>query len=423
MKQLFLLACLINGMFLMQPAALAQGFPQAMDYVMQMQNSVQSNSNPGRASEIHSGIDRSTVLVNTVGMALRVPLLSDDTRLEIAGTTGKANYSGLPQFDHHPAMLNANLHWKAGNLFRGKIAYEYERRRYESDQIWPDSDVVSTRRLSAETRFKVSEDLDLPIVKLYEEKANYDSTLNSQLFDYSEKGWEIAAKYQSVTGSSATVGVKQSRTTYPLRGQLNRNTLDDGFNDRELFTEVYWQYSVKTGLYARLGWLNRKYDTFTQRNTQLVDLDTQLIWQYSPKTTLRAGLWQRPYNNDEDPNIQYSTLRGIGFSAQWLPTAKVGVSLSGAYEQQKDTRLAGDQANSTRLRIGPRLSWQANPNLRFVLDGYHTRKQGDLASNRYQQNVVRLGIVIQTDNGNEGLAELLNPRECRWMHLETALCP
>lgn len=423
MKPLSHFVCLSCTWLVSLSIAFAQGFPQAMDYVMQMQNSVQSNSNPGRASEIHREIERSTVSVNTIGMALRVPLLSQETRLDIAGATGKANYSGLPQFDHNPSFLDANLHWKAGDLFNGKFGYEYNRRRYESDQIWPESDVVSTRRLSAEARFNVSEDIALPIVKLYDEKANYNDTLNRQLFDYSEKGWEIAAKYQSVTGSSVTVGVKESRTTYPLRYQLNRNNLDDGYEDRELFAEVYWQYSVKTGLYTRLGWLNRKYDTFSDRNTRLLDLDTQLIWQYSPKTTLRAGLWQRPYNNDEDLNIQYSTLRGFGLSAQWLPTPKLGVSFSGTYEQQKDTRLTGDLTNSTRLRVGPRLTWQASPNLRVIFDGYHARKQGDLPSNRYQQNVVRLGIVVQTDNGNDSLAELLNPRECRWMHIETALCP
>jgi hypothetical protein len=215
MKQLFHLTCLTGAWLMTQPAAFAQGFPHAMDYVMQLQNSMQSNSNPGRASEIHSNVERSTIAVNTVGMALRIPILSQDTRLDIAGITDKANYSGLPQFDHNPAFLNADFHWKAGNLFNGKVDYEYERRRYESDQIWPDSDIVSTRRLSAETQLNISNDLAVPIAKLYQEKADYASTLNSQLFDYSEKGWEIAARYQSVTGSSAAVGVKRSRAAWP----------------------------------------------------------------------------------------------------------------------------------------------------------------------------------------------------------------
>lgn len=61
----------------------AQVFPEAMDYVVQMQNSVQSNSNPGRASQIHDPVDGSMVTVNSIGMALRIPVLSDDTRLDI----------------------------------------------------------------------------------------------------------------------------------------------------------------------------------------------------------------------------------------------------------------------------------------------------------------------------------------------------
>lgn len=405
------------------PGAFAQTFPEAMDYVMQMQNSIQSNSNPGRASDIHNNIKKSNVLVNTVGIAARIPILSDDTRLEIAGVTGNAQYSGQHQFDHQPKYFDASFHWRAGELLDGKVGYEHESRRYESDQIWPNSDTVTTRRLSAEVGVNLSEGLTLPIIKIFNEKARYGTTQNQLLFDYAEKGWEIAAKYESVTGSSVAVGVQHSQSTYPLRNQLNRPNLDNAFRDREVFTEVYWQYSVKTALYARLGLLNRNYENFSVRNTRLLHLDTQAIWQYSPKTEFRLGLWQRPYNNDEDPNITYSTLRGIGLTARWQATPKLGVALSGAYERQQDTRLGDGQANSTRLRLGPRLVWKANRNVSVILDGYHARKRGDLPSNNYRQNVVRLGVMLQTDNGNEGLAQRLNPTRCGWTHIETALCP
>lgn len=401
----------------------AQVFPEAMDYVVQMQNSVQSNSNPGRASQIHDPVDGSMVTVNSIGMALRIPVLSDDTRLDIAGVGGDAQYSGQHQFDHQPRKLNARFHWRATDLFDGKMGYDFDRRRYESDQIWPDSDTVDSRTLSARMGMNISEDLTLPIVRVFSEQSNYHSPQNRRLFDATERGWELAARYQSVTGSSLAVGLTESETRYPLRRLLNRPGLDDTHNDREVFTEAYWQYSVKTGVYARLGWLNRQYDTFDQRNTDLMHMDTQAIWQYSPKTELRLGVWQRPFNNDEDPNITYSALRGLGLTAGWQPSPKLAFSVFGSFERQQDTRLSGDVSNSTRMRFGPRLAWKAHPNVSVVIDGYQARKRGDIPSNNYKQAVVRLGLVLQTDSGNIELADLLNPKECRWSHLETALCP
>ena len=394
-----------------------------IDYILRMETSYQSNSNPGLASEVHDNVESSNVMVNSIGMALRIPLLSDDTRLDIAGVGGDARYSGQHQFNHQPRRLDTKFHWRATDLFDGNLGYESERRRYESDRIWPDSDTVDTRRLSARLGVNLSDSLTLPIVNVFEEKSGYQSEQNRQLFDSTEKGWEVAGKYQSLTGSSVAIGLVNSETHYPLRHQLNRSDLDDAYSDRELFAETYWQYSVKTGLYTRLGWLSREYETISGRDTNLLHLDTQAIWQYSPKTELRLGLWQRPFNNDEDPNITYSSLRGFGLSAGWQPSPKLALSLYGSYELQDDTQTSGEKVNSTRTRLGPRLAWKAHPNISVIVDGYQTRKSGDIPSNNYKQAVVRLGVVVQTDSGNIELAELLNPRQCRWSHVETSLCP
>lgn len=388
-----------------------------IDYILRMETSYQSNSNPGRASEIHNNVRSSAVMVNSIGIALRIPVLSKDTRLDIAGVGGNAKYSGQHQFDHQPRRLDAKFHWRATDLFDGNLGYESERRRYESDKIWPDSDTVDTRQLSARLGVNLSEDLTFPMINVFEKKSNYRSGDNQQLFGSTEQGWEIAAKYQSVTGSSVAAGVINSDTRYPLRYQLGRSDLDDAYSDRELFTETYWQYSVKTGLYTRIGWLSREYDTIAERNTDLLHLDTQAIWQYSPKTELRLGLWQRPFNNDEDPNITYSSLRGFGLSAGWQPTPKLAMSLYGSYESQDDTQTNGDKVNSTRTRLGPRLAWKAHPNISVIVDGYQARKRGDIPSNNYKQAIVRLGIVVQTDNGNVELAELLNPRQIGRAHV------
>ncbi len=409
----------------MAPQAWAQVFPEAMDYVMQLQSSVQSNSNPGRVSENRGEAKSSTVLVNTLGLAARVPLLSDDTRLDIAGTIGDASFGGQHQLDYQPRSLDTTLHWRAGRLFSGKVGYQYRRERYDSDRLWPDSDTVSTRRWEAEAGMHVTNDLTLPVIRLYDERARYGALLNQQLFDRDEKGWEVSARYQSPTGSSLIAGYGESRTTLPQRHALARTDLDDAYRDREVFTQVYWQYSVKTSLLARVGWLQRRYANFSERDTRLLTLNTEAIWRPSPKTELRLGLWQRPYNNDEDPNTIYSMNKGVGLTANWRATPKLALSLQAAYERQKDKRLNGQSAISPRLHLGSRLTWNASPNLDVIVDGYHVRRSGDDAWNRYTQNVVRLGIVLYTDSGNEQVRPLLNPLACNWSYhyQEASLCP
>lgn len=403
--------------------ASAQTFPQGMDYMLQWQSSIQSNSNPGRFSEATGDAPSSNVLVNSLGVAARIPLLSNETRLDIAGLAGQARFKHLPEFDLDPRHLDADFHWRASRLFSGKVGYHHRRKRYESDLLWPDSDTVSTRRWDTELGMNISDELTLPLVRLFDEHTRYGKLPTQQLFNRNEKGWELAARYQSLTGSSLSVGMVQSRSTLPLRHTLARTDLDDAYRDSEVYTQVYWQYSVKTSFLARVGRLQRKYDNFSQRDTKLLTLDTQAIWRYSPKTELRLGLWQRPFNNDEDPNIIYSTLRGVGINAKWDATPKLALSLRASYEDQEDTRLDAQKVTSPRMQLGTRLSWQASPNLNVILDGFHSRKSGDQPWNRYRQNIVRLGIVLYTDSGNSQIGALLNPAECRWTYVEADLCP
>ncbi|MCB5364560.1 hypothetical protein H0484_12465 [Pusillimonas sp. CC-YST705] len=403
--------------------AMAQVFPQAMDYVMQLQSSVQSNSNPALITESNGNPQSSTALINTLGIAARIPLLSEDTRLDLAGVVGNAHFSNQHQLDYQPRLFDGTLHWRIGRLFSGKTGYQYHRERYQSDRLWPESDTVSTRRWEGEAGMNISEDWTLPLFRLFDSSTRYGALPNQQLFNRNEKGWEVSARYQARHGSSLSLGWAQSRTTLPLRHTLNRTDLDDAYRDRELFTQAYWQYSVKTSFYVRAGWLQRRYQNFSERDTSLLTLDTQAIWQYSPKTELRLGLWQRPYSNDEDPSISYSTRRGLGLTALWQATPKLSLTLQAVYENQEDTRFDNQHVRSPLTRYGSRLSWKAGPNLDVILDGYHARKRGADPWNRYTQNVVRLGIVLYTDSGNERVAPLLNPLACGWAYQEASLCP
>lgn len=405
----------------------AQTFPEAMDYVMQLQSSIQSNDNPGRLSENMGKADSSNILINSVGLAARIPLLSDQTRLDIAGLIGDARFNGANQLNYQPRHLDTTLHWRAGRLVSGQMQYQYRHKRHESDRIWPESDTITTRRWSSAVGLNVSDGLTLPSVKLYEERTGYGALPNQQLYDRTEKGWEVSARYDSTSGSSASLGWRQSRTELPQRHTLARTDLDDAYRDQEVFAQVYWRYSIKTALLLRTGWLQRRYATFSERNTQLLTLDAQAFWQYSPKTELILGLWQRPFSNDEDPSITYSTFRGVGLTANWEASPKLAFSLKASYETQEDTRLDNSRVSSPLVRFGPRLTWRAHPNLDVILDGYHVRKSGTDSWNRYRQNVVRLGLVIYTGSTNhhddKGLGNMLGQASCGWNYQEAQLCP
>lgn len=420
------LAPAVLGALLGLPAATAQAqilFPKAIDYAIRAQTSVQSNSNPSRVSAGRGSAQSSTAVVHTVGAALRIPILSEETRLDVSGVIGDARYQETPALNHHPEKLDTTFHWRAGRLFSGQTGYHYQKRRYESDRVWPGSDTVATRRLESEVALHASDSLTLPTVKIFKEETRYDTQVNQQLFDRNMQGWEVSARYQSPSGSSVRAGMEHSTTRYPQRAQTGRTNLDDEYRDQELFTDIFWLYSPKTSFYARTGWLDRRYQNLSIRNTRFFTLNTRVSWQYSAKTTLHLGLWQTPYNNDEDPDVVYATLRGTSLTADWRPTPKLTVGLQTSYQQQRDHHTAGDDRDSTRLHYGSRLSWRLNRNVNVILDGFRVQQRSDDPWNRYQQNIVRLGLNLSTDSGNPQVAPLLRPVECNWTYVETELCP
>lgn len=402
--------------------AKAQWFPHAIDYAAQWQSSFQYNSNPGRVSDARPPHSSSNILTNTAGLAARIPVLSKDTYLDVVGVGGTARYKRQTQLNHKPHYLDTTFHWRAGRLFAGRLGHFQQNKRYDSDWLWPLADTVKTRRTWAEMQFRPSESLSLPLIRAFHEKTNYGLIENQQLFRRTTKGWLLAGHYQSVTGSSLRLGLETSRSRFPLRHLVGRSDLDDEYTDREVFTEVFWNYSVKTSFYGHFGWLRRKYHRISERDTRLPVINTNVLWHHSPKTSVRLGLWNRPYSNDEDPNIIYTKVRGGGFTINWKITSKTEFRLRGLYEKQHDVTLSGRQVPARRMQIGPRLSWQASPNLKVFLESYHDRKRGSSASNHYSQNVVRVGIILYTDSGNADVNALFSPDECRWMYLETELC-
>lgn len=406
---------------LLSPLAARGADPGAVDYAVRLQSSIQSNSNPMRASE-GSGVGSSNLWVNTAGLAARIPLLSDDTRLDIAGMAGDTRFGQQSQLNYQPRRLDSTLHWRAGRLFIGQLNYQYQHERYESDRIQPQGDTVTTRHWGGAIGLRVTEDLTLPQVRLFDDRTRYGAFENQQLYDQNERGFEISADYQSPTGSSLSSGFRQSTSTFPLRSLPGTQDLDDKYVDREVFARVSWQYSVKTLLSARVGWLRREYSNRADPDVHLLTVDTGLDWQYSPKTQIRVGLWQRPYINDNEPAALYSMLRGGGLAVNWRMTPKVTLGAQGSYEMLKDKVSGQDDVLSTRARYGVRMMWQAWEGGAFVLDAYRSRQRGDQVWNRYQQNIVRVGLVIYLGSGNKAVDAMLVPGKCQWSYVEYDLC-
>ncbi|MFQ1063676.1 hypothetical protein [Bordetella trematum] len=405
------------------PAATAPG---PADYAVQLGSSVQHQSNPARLSDAASEDIRSdTVRVNSVGLGLRLPLLSEDTRLEAGGMLADARYSNNRQLNHQPRVLNAALPWRAGQLVSGRFQYGYQSSLSSNlGRTWPERDQESRQNRSAELGLRVTDSLTLPVLGVFHNDTRYDQSINQRLYNRKDEGWQLSARYAGYGRSFAQAGLRQTDVDYYERTPDLVATIDDRYTDNEAFVAARWDYSPKTLLQGRVGVLQRSYQHLDDRDTRLLTFEGRATWEYSPKTRFDFQLWRRPYAYDDDPSVLYAVITGGQASLTWRPTVKTAFQLGVEYGRQRNTAYSGGNDQVLHIqRLGARVQWQADDNLRWVADVYRDRQQGNGQADSYTQNFVRVGLEYTFGKGaREGLVRSMQPSDCQWRRPELALC-
>ncbi|MEI2414847.1 hypothetical protein V8Z80_01550 [Orrella sp. JC864] len=399
------------------------GAPTAIDYVLKLRSMPQYQSNPARLSDADTRRQGSQVLVNSVGAAVRIPLLSHQTRLDLSGNIGDARYSDTRQLNHQPRQFTGALPWRATELFAGRLRYDYSDRLYDYlNRTWPERDMETRRRWEAEAGLRITDRLTLPLVSVFGGSSRYDVDASRTLYNRDESGWQAGARYTGLDRSWLAAGYRHNEVDYIDRTEAWRLQIDDRYRDDELFVAGEWDFSPKSVFEARVGWLRRTYAHLSARDTSLLTLDARYAYRHSPKTRLDVYAWRRPYSNDDSPDVVYSILTGGRIAMRWQATPKTSAWLSVARETQDDTRFSGLQTQSTIWRYGGRLAWQADRSWRMVFDAYRQREKGSSAASSYAQNIVRVGLEFRTDNSPSAPEDLFFTSQCDWRHVEYLLC-
>lgn len=399
-------------------------FPEAIDYVLQMRSTIEHQSNPARLPDTVADKHSTAVLVNGVGLAARIPLLSQDTRLELAGNIADARYFDASVLDHQPVVLDGTLHWRAGDLFAGKVNYHYEKSlNPRLDSTWPERDLIAESGWNAEAGLRVTDWLTLPVLNVFHRQLRYDNEVNRALSNRDTDGWQVAVRYAGLDLSQIQAGYRQSRTDFPLRDWATTERVDNRYTDRELFVDGVWAMSVKTTFGANLGYVQRRYDTLSDRDLNFHTFAVQALWDYSPKTRVEMRVWRQPFAYDDDPDMLYAIQTGARASLIWRPTVKTALSLHLERSRQHDyPGIGGEERTRNVWRYGPQLSWQPSETMRWVLAYYRSQERGASAYNSYNQHYVRLGVEWMFDNGDVGLTRLLQPKACQYRFVALSMC-
>lgn len=388
---------------------------QPIQYVLQEQTQYFYRSNPFLAESGSPRKSANMVWLHGVRGAVVVPLGSERTRLELAGSYGKLSYNREKLLDYHPYHGLVRLPWQAGNLWVGNIEFEQDASEYRwLDRTWPQGDTLSTGRRYANLGLRLTDSLTAPILTFGQSDIRYRQQINHS-FDQHANWTQISGRYQGVGRSLAQFGLRDTNGLYLHRLDALAEVLGRRFKEHKIYFDVTWDLSEKTVIGAHLDWSPRRYLDVWERDATLWNVEGRAGWDYSVKTRFDGRIWHQSYPNDRDIDVLYSTYTGVQVTMRWEASPKTFASLSAVHELQDDTLPNGDGTLSrvTRSnRLGARVEWSVGPRVAVVLDAWRNQVGGRHGRSSYTDNMLRVSLVFGYGNGVGSPERLLWTPEC-----------
>lgn len=288
-------------------------------------------------------------------------------------------YQSHSNFDYVGKNLNAAWQWSLTPFLHGNLSAS----RNESLSSFvdytgssPNMRTVDTYRFDAEWeaagRWRLVGGL------------NHLQRRNSQLFlaegDYDASAAEAGVKYQMPSGSSLTLMGRQLQGEYARRVVSQANSIDSGFEQRDVELRLVWPMTGKSRLTGRLAHISREHDNFSVRDFSGPVGQLDYSWDVGGKLRFNVGLKQdlASYQTNDS---SYYRLRGFNLSPVWQLSSKI--ALRARYSQdRRDYRgglLIGLSERSDTLRTAQlAIDWM--PLRTVVVSAY--MQQDSRSSNR-----------------------------------------
>ncbi|HSI22031.1 MAG TPA: XrtB/PEP-CTERM-associated polysaccharide biosynthesis outer membrane protein EpsL [Methylophilaceae bacterium] len=132
---------------------------------------------------------------------------------------------------------------------------------------------------------------------------------NSKTFDavgdYQQDGFEVGGKY--VASSQNWISLLQRETDGEYRGrELDPVAqLDSGFEQSETEANMFWRFTGKSSIDAKLGYLKREHDNFDDRDYSGMVGRLLYRWDITDKTQLNVSVARNLYSYQEAENSYY----------------------------------------------------------------------------------------------------------------------
>lgn len=277
-----------------------------------------------------------TSVVGRVGIILDKDISQQNFYANIG--VNETKYNKNSELDNTGKDIVARWNWAMGSKLRGKFEY------YKNEAMLPFADfrgvdlnmrIQERKSFDANWRFHSSWRARFGVQR---QDVSYDSlTLNAASFQ--EDSQQLGLDYLAESGSKVGLVYTHGRGTRPFDRPaffpgVGTVFVNNDYTQQSLKADISWLYSAKTKFEFLGGYVDRKHDSFSQRDFSGFNAHANVMWSATDKTSFRAATW-RDANATSIVTASYVIDSGASASVSYSATSKILLSTSARYQQLK----------------------------------------------------------------------------------------
>jgi exopolysaccharide biosynthesis operon protein EpsL len=213
-----------------------------------------------------------------------------------------------------------------------------------------------------------------------------------QIGNYEQVGVELGGKYVSRAENWISLVQRESKGKYQGRELDPIAQLDKGFDQSETEAKLYWKLTGKSTIEARLGYLDRTHDNFSQRDYDGVVGKVTYLWEPTGRLKVSTSLGRNLFSFQEAGNSYY-VADTFSIGPIWNVTAKSRLSLR--YDlSQRDYKGAIDPAAPSRDDVFQSLvfagEWRPTRTIKVGAALQRDMRNSNIDQREYDANSVNL---------------------------------
>ncbi|MDX8123682.1 hypothetical protein SKZ59_18020 [Janthinobacterium sp. GMG2] len=297
--------------------------------------------------------------------------------------TGQVKWSRV-SFDHFD-QLNysgkdylADLEWHIANHLEGHVGVSY------AQTLTPFNDLRTTDRnlrvvqreyANGAWRFHPSWRVRAGFTR---ERYSYDAVAQ-RYANRREDATELGVDYLAPSDSRIGLQLRHLKGSYPNRSDPIFSNIEHGYEQDEIKANIYWRFSGVTQIQLLGGWVKRKNEVFSGRDSSGANGRLIVYWAPLGKVRFTGSLWHE-FAAVENSLISSSLNNGASLAAAWDVSAKVRVDAQVRREKRdfsaaSGLTLPGDVSDTTRTAsLG--VTYSPKQNIQLGISAFRDARSG-----------------------------------------------